>query len=158
MNIFGLAFSRWYLPAIHRNLKESASSFPSEFTTHKVLPSLVSALEFGGASAATILPLVIQFGKNLSPEDYPKAIITPLTKLYASPDRGTRMALLDHLPEYADKLDKKTVSEKIFPHLVSLQSIISWLFYTLNSKRASLTPSPSFEKQLPNPLTFWLPR
>ncbi|XP_006460920.1 hypothetical protein AGABI2DRAFT_69620 [Agaricus bisporus var. bisporus H97] len=100
-----------------KTLKESASSFPSEFTTHKVLPSLVSALEFGGASAATMLPLVIQFGKNLPPEDYPKAIITPLIKLYASPDRGTRMALLDNLPEYADKLDKKTVSEKLFPHL-----------------------------------------
>lgn len=85
-----------------------------------MLPSLVSALEFGGASAATMLPLVIQFGKNLPPEDYPKAIITPLIKLYASPDRGTRMALLDNLPEYADKLDKKTVSEKLFPHLVSL--------------------------------------
>jgi SCY1-like protein 1 len=30
------------------------------------------------------------------------------------------MALLDNLPEYADKLDKKTVDGKIFPHLVSL--------------------------------------
>lgn len=105
-----------------------------------------------------MLPLVVQFGKNLPPEDYPKAVITPLIKLYASPDRGTRMALLDHLPEYADKLDKKTVSEKIFPHLVSLQSVIFWLFYTLNSKPDSLTPSLSFEKQLPNPLTFWPPR
>ncbi len=108
----------------NRTLKESASSFPTEFATHKVLPSLVSALEFGGASAATIIPLVIQFGKNVSPEDYPNVIITPLIKLFASPDRGTRMALLDQLPEYADRLDKKTVSDKIFPHLVGHRGIL----------------------------------
>lgn len=84
-----------------------------------MLPSLVSALEFGGASAATILPLVLQFGKNVRPEDYAEAILAPLIKLFASPDRGIRMALLEHLAEYADKLDQKAVSDKIFPHLVS---------------------------------------
>lgn len=29
------------------------------------------------------------------------------------------MALLDHLQDYADKLDKKTVVDKIWPNLVS---------------------------------------
>ncbi|KAG6857787.1 hypothetical protein H0H87_004203 [Tephrocybe sp. NHM501043] len=100
-----------------RALKESSTSFPPEFTSNRVLPSLVTALEYGGASAAAILPLVLQFGSNVSPEEYPTVILVPLIKLYASPDRGNRMALLDHLPEYADKLDKKTVSDKIFPHL-----------------------------------------
>jgi hypothetical protein len=56
----------------------------------------------------------------VSPEDYPNVILAPLVKLFASPDRGTRMALLDHLPEYADRLDKKTVSDKIWPNLVRL--------------------------------------
>ena len=65
-----------------------------------------------------ILPIVLQLGKNTGPEEYPTVILGPLIKLYASPDRGTRMALLDHLPEYADKLDKKMVTDKIWPHLV----------------------------------------
>lgn len=99
-------------------MKESASSFPPEFASHRVLPSLLSVLEFGGASGPTILPLVLQFGNNVDPEDYAKDILAPITRLFASPDRGTRMALLEHLPEYVDKLDKKTVSDKIFPHLV----------------------------------------
>lgn len=89
-----------------------------------MLPSLVSALEFGGASAAIILPLVLQFGTNVSPEDYPNVIIAPLIKLYGSPDRGTRMALLEHLPEYADKLDQKAVSDKIYPQLVRPTAVI----------------------------------
>lgn len=77
-------------------------------------------MEYGGASAAAILPLVLQFSKNVSPEDYPNVILAPILKLYASPDRGTRMALLDHLPEYVDKLDQKVFSDKIFPHFVSI--------------------------------------
>ncbi|KAF9070890.1 ARM repeat-containing protein [Rhodocollybia butyracea] len=100
-----------------RTLHESVDSFPSEFATDRVLPSLISALDYGGASAATIIPLVLRLGKNVQDDKYGEAIITPLVKLYASPDRGIRMALLDHLPEYSDKLDKKTVDSKIFPHL-----------------------------------------
>jgi SCY1-like protein 1 len=102
-----------------RTLKESITSFPSEFTTQHVLPSLVSALEFGGASASAILPLVLQIGTNVSPEEYPGTILAPVIKLYASPDRGTRMALLSHLEEYVDRLDKKAVSDKVFPQLVT---------------------------------------
>ncbi|EIN12027.1 ARM repeat-containing protein [Punctularia strigosozonata HHB-11173 SS5] len=100
-----------------RTLKESMSSFPAEFASYKVLPSLVSALEYGGAAATAIIPLVLQIGKNVSPDDYSGIILAPLVKLYASPDRGTRMALLEHLSEYCDKLDKKTVVDKIWPNL-----------------------------------------
>ncbi|KAH9945690.1 armadillo-type protein [Amylocystis lapponica] len=103
--------------ALLRTLKESSESFPAEFVSFRVLPALVSALEFGGASAAAILPLVLQMGKNVAPENYSAVILVHLVKLYASPDRGTRMALLDHLSDYADKLDKKIVVEKIWPHL-----------------------------------------
>ncbi|KAJ3559364.1 hypothetical protein NM688_g390 [Phlebia brevispora] len=98
-------------------LKESASSLPPEFASFRVLPALASALEFGGASAAQLLPLVLQLGKNVAPQDYSSVIMVHLVKLFASPDRGTRMALLDHLSEFADKLDKKTVTEKIWPNL-----------------------------------------
>jgi len=143
----------------HRTLKDSASSFPTEFTTHKVLPSLVSALEFGGASAAVILPLVIQFGKNVPPENYPDTIIAPLVKLFASPDRGIRMALLEQLPEYVDKLDKKTVSDKIFLHLVSsLIYRVRQLSKMDISKLAFLTPLPQFVRHQLNPLLSSHPR
>ncbi|CCL98356.1 uncharacterized protein FIBRA_00351 [Fibroporia radiculosa] len=100
-----------------RTLKESSSSFPSEFISYRVLPSLLSALQFGGASAPAILPLVLQLGKSVAPADYPTVILAHLVQLFASPDRGTRLALLDHLPDYADKLDKKTVVDKMWPHL-----------------------------------------
>lgn len=103
--------------ALLKSLKDSAGSFPVEFSSFKIIPSLISALEYGGAAAPAILPLVLQFGKSLPPTDYPNVILGPVVKLFASPDRGTRMALLDHLPEFAQYLDKKLVSDKIWPNL-----------------------------------------
>ncbi|KAG6328916.1 hypothetical protein ID866_10173 [Astraeus odoratus] len=100
-----------------RTLKDSASSFPPEFAAFRIMPSLVSALEFGGASAASIVPLILQFGKSVPPEDYSRTVLMPLVKLFANPDRGTRMALLDSLPEYAEKLDKKVVVDQVWPNL-----------------------------------------
>ncbi|KAH7908980.1 hypothetical protein BJ138DRAFT_1067846 [Hygrophoropsis aurantiaca] len=100
-----------------RTLKDSMSSFPPEFSSHRVLPSLLSALDHAGASAASILPLILALGASVSPQEYSSAVLAPLVKLYASPDRGTRMALLDALPEYAEKLDKRMVTEQVWPHL-----------------------------------------
>lgn len=100
-------------------MKDSAASFPPEFAANRVVPALISALEFGGASAATLLPLVLEMGKSLPPAEHSNRILGPLVKLYATPDRGTRMALLDTLPEYAERLDNKTVTDKVWPHLVS---------------------------------------
>ncbi|KDQ53592.1 hypothetical protein JAAARDRAFT_183140 [Jaapia argillacea MUCL 33604] len=100
-----------------RSLKDSEPSLPPEFASNHVLPSLVSALEFGGPSAASILPLVLQLGKNVPPQEYSALILNPLVKLFSSPDRGTRMALLDHLAEYVEVMDKKTVCDKIWPNL-----------------------------------------
>jgi SCY1-like protein 1 len=96
-----------------------------------VLPSLISALEYGGAAAAAIIPLVLQIGQNVSTEEYATIILSPLVKLYASPDRGTRMALLDNLSEYYEKLDNKMVVDKIWPNLVRLALRSGWVVLIL---------------------------
>ena len=69
-------------------------------------------------SAPSIVPLVVQLGSYVLPDEYKALVLEPLVKLFANPDRGTRMALLDALPEFADKLDKQMVSDKIWPNLV----------------------------------------
>lgn len=104
-------------------MKESADSLPPEFATHRVLPTLVSALERGGAStsAASIVPLLLQLGKSVpTDEEYTTAVIGPVVSLFTSPDRGVRMALLDNLDGFKDKMDKKIVVDKVWPHLVSI--------------------------------------
>lgn len=106
-------------------VKESANSLPPEFATHRVLPALVSALERGGAStlAASIVPLLLQLGKNVpTDEDYVAGVIGPVASLFASPDRGVRMALLENLDDFKDKMDKKMVVDKVWPHLVGIHA------------------------------------
>ena len=71
-------------------------------------------------SGPSIIPLVIQLGTYVSSDEYKSLVLEPVIKIFANPDRGTRMAILEVLPEFADKLDKQIVSEKIWPHLVSI--------------------------------------
>jgi SCY1-like protein 1 len=107
-----------------RTIKDAAAagSIPNPFLLYKVLPSLLHSMSLPTAPSGAMLPLVLELGKLVPPTDYPKLVLDPVVKLYASPDRGTRMALLDGLGEYADKMDNKTVSEKVWPHLVSSRS------------------------------------
>ena len=70
-------------------------------------------------SAPSIIPLVIKLGTYVSSDEYKTLVLEPIVKLFANPDRGTRMAMLDVLPDFADKLDKQKVSEMVWPHLVS---------------------------------------
>lgn len=126
-------------------MKESANSLPPEFATHRVLPTLVSALERGGAStsAASIVPLLLQLGKNVpTDEEYKTVVIGPLVSLFASPDRGVRMALLDNLDDFKEKMDKKIVVDKVWPHLVGVApSARSSCPSKPHSKQGSRTPS-----------------
>jgi SCY1-like protein 1 len=107
--------------AVLRTIKDAAvaGGLPAPFTLYRVLPSLLHSISLPTAPSGAMLPLVLELGKMVPPGDYPKMVLDPVIKLYASPDRGTRMALLDGLGEYADKLDQRTVSDRIWPHLVS---------------------------------------
>lgn len=130
-------------------MKDSANSLPPEFASHRVLPSLVNALEFGGAPASQIIPLVLQLGVHASDEDQQTVVIAPILKLYSSQDRGTRMALLEHLNEYSDKLDKSTVADKVWPHLVCYEFAFKDVAVLMSrfSKRALQIQSLSFARR-----------
>ncbi|KAI0291130.1 hypothetical protein BC826DRAFT_1023864 [Russula brevipes] len=105
--------------ALLRTIKDAAPTLPSTFATHLVLPTLLTSLTHTtmSVSAPSTIPLVVQLGTYVSSDEYQGLVLDPIVKLFANPDRGTRMALLDVLPEFADKLDKQTVSEKVWPHL-----------------------------------------
>ncbi|WVR00194.1 hypothetical protein IAU59_007336 [Kwoniella sp. CBS 9459] len=97
----------------------SAGTLPGPFTVHKILPSLLHSLSLPSAPSSAMLPLVLELGKLVPPSEYPKVVLEPVVRLYTSPDRGTRMALLDGLGEYADKMDNKIVQEKVWPNLIT---------------------------------------
>lgn len=113
-----------------RTLKEvdakaaGTPSLPDEFLKYKVLPSLVRAFEFGGGGP-TLLPLILSLAESLPEKEYTASIIQPLIRMFATPDRAMRMALLEGLDKFADKLTNKDVTERVWPHLVSNPSHLS---------------------------------
>jgi SCY1-like protein 1 len=66
-----------------------------------------------------VLSSIIKVGGHLPDEEYVKVVIPCIIRMYATPDRGIRMALLEMLPSYVDRLTKKIVNDQIFPHVVS---------------------------------------
>jgi SCY1-like protein 1 len=105
--------------------KKGSQAIPSEFLRYNVLPSLVRAFEFGGGGPA-LLPLILSLAASLSEKEYSASIIQPLIRMFATPDRAMRMALLEGLDKFADKLTSKEVTEKIWPHLVSRVQWCPW--------------------------------
>lgn len=103
-----------------RTIKDAAGSglIPQPFLLYRVLPSLLHSLSLPTAPSSAMLPLVLELGKAVPPADYVRLVLEPVIRLYSSPDRGTRMALLDGLEQYVDKMDQKIVVEKVWPHLV----------------------------------------
>jgi SCY1-like protein 1 len=102
----------------HRKLDEVADDFPAEFFKMKVLPELLKSVEFGGGGAK-VFSTVMQIGQKLSDEEYETQVTPVVVRLFANPDRGIRVCLLDNLPLMIEHLPQKIVNDKIFPQMVS---------------------------------------
>jgi len=100
-----------------RLIESSASNLPPPFRAYRVVPSLMATLNQGGPTMSTVLPLAFKLARTLPSTEYLSVVIMPAIKLFPNQDRTVRMALLDALPEFVDKVDEKLVSEQIWPHL-----------------------------------------
>ncbi|OAK99700.1 ARM repeat-containing protein [Phaeosphaeriaceae sp. SRC1lsM3a] len=99
-------------------LDEVADDFPADFFKMKVLPELLKSVEFGGGGAK-VFSTVMQIGQKLSDDEYETQITPVVVRLFANPDRGIRVCLLDNLPLMIDHLPQKIVNDKIFPQMVT---------------------------------------
>ncbi|KAI6907606.1 ARM repeat-containing protein [Hortaea werneckii] len=95
-----------------------SDDFPEDFFKVKVLPELLKAVEFGGGGPKSF-GLVMRISTKLSEEEYEAQITPVIVRLFASPDRALRVCLLDNLPLMIDHLNQKTVTDKIFPQMVT---------------------------------------
>lgn len=91
----------------------------------KVLPELLKSVEFGGGGAK-VFGTVMKIGQKLSDEEYESQITPVVVRLFANPDRGIRVCLLDNLPLMIDHLPQKLVNDKIFPQMVSPYLCTPW--------------------------------
>jgi len=102
-----------------------SDDFPEDFFKVKVLPELLKSAEFGGGGPR-VITLIMRISDKLTEDEYNSQITPVIIRLFASPDRALRVCLLDNLPLMIDHLSQKTVSDKIFPQIVSQLSISSF--------------------------------
>ncbi|GAA6019640.1 hypothetical protein JCM11491_002836 [Sporobolomyces phaffii] len=101
------------------NGSTSTPPLPTGFLLYKILPSLLHTFEFSSSSAASLLPLILSLSTPLAAAEYSRLVVPPLLRMYQVPDRAVRMALLEGLDAYADKLTNKEVVDKVWPNLVT---------------------------------------
>ncbi|KAL5039323.1 Nuclear aminoacylation-dependent tRNA export pathway component [Batrachochytrium dendrobatidis] len=104
--------------AYFNTINTSVVLFPLEFCKYKILPELINALEFGGADAKALGP-ILKIGSRLDESAFGTLIVPIITKLFASSDRSIRVTLCESLGSYIGHLSQKIVSEKIFPNLAT---------------------------------------
>ncbi len=109
-------------------METSPESFPAPFVQRKVLPVLLNALNMQPNPQSTtpvtlagskLLPLCLRLAKTMPDAEWKTSMTPALVKAFGSPDRGMRMALLETLDMYADRLDNKTVTDKIWGSLIA---------------------------------------
>ena len=83
----------------------------------KVLPELLKSVEYGGGGPK-VFATVMKIGSKLSDDEYDSRITPVIVRLFANPDRGIRVCLLDNLHLMIDRLSPKIVTDKIFPQMV----------------------------------------
>lgn len=103
----------------HSDLGQLSDDFPEDYFKLKILPELIKSVEFGGGGPK-VFEVVMKISKKLSDEEFEAKVTPAVVRLFSSPDRAIRVSLLDNLPLMIDRLSQKTVNDKIFPQMVSM--------------------------------------
>ncbi|KAA8900633.1 armadillo-type protein [Sphaerosporella brunnea] len=99
-------------------LEKTGDQFPEDFFKMKVLPELLKSVEFGGGGPK-VFGAVLQIGEKLGSEEWENSITPVVVRLFALPDRATRVFLLDNLGRMIEHLSNKVVNDKIFPDMLT---------------------------------------
>ncbi|KAI6186856.1 hypothetical protein M3Y98_00178600 [Aphelenchoides besseyi] len=100
------------------NLKDNLDLFPDNIAKYKILPKLIHTYEYGDAGSHILIPM-FKLGRLLDEDEYQHRIVPCLVKLFSSPDRSTRVKLLERIDEFAPHLKPHIVNDKIYGNLVT---------------------------------------
>ncbi|MCP9259363.1 N-terminal kinase-like protein [Dirofilaria immitis] len=79
---------------------------------------LKDSYEYGDAGSHVLIPL-FRLGRLLDEDEYQLRIVPCLCKLFSSPDRVTRVKLLERIDEFAPHLTPQIVNERIYRDVAS---------------------------------------
>ncbi|KAJ3275059.1 hypothetical protein HDV01_001565 [Terramyces sp. JEL0728] len=98
------------------SIENEVEKFPIEFSKYKILPELINSLEFGGAGAKALKP-ILTIGSRLEHKEFEHLLLPTIVKLFGSNDRLLRLALLEKMPLYIDHLSTQVANDSIFSNL-----------------------------------------
>ncbi|VDO50962.1 unnamed protein product [Onchocerca flexuosa] len=99
-------------------LKNELDFFPDNIAKYRILPKLIHSYEYGDAGSQVLTPL-FRLGRLLDEDEYQLRIVPCLCKLFSSPDRATRVKLLERIDEFAPHLMPQIVNERIYKNVAS---------------------------------------
>ncbi|VDK58260.1 unnamed protein product [Anisakis simplex] len=99
-------------------LNDQLHIFPNDVAKYKILPQLIRSYEYGDAGPHILLPL-FKLGHLLDADEYQRTVVPCLCKLVSSPDRVTRVKLLEKIDQFAAHLSPQIVNEKVYGNLSS---------------------------------------
>lgn len=100
------------------SLTPSLDSFPPQMCRNKILPQLLNAFEYGNAGSSVLAPM-FKIGNHLDADEYQRKIVPCVVKLFSSPDRSTRVNLLQQIEFFVEHLSPNVVNDQIFPNIAS---------------------------------------
>lgn len=100
--------------AFYRELGTCVDSCPSKLATGLILPKISSLLQYGGCSAAALVPL-LRIARKLSTEAFAVRVAPSVLVMFSSNEPLIRMKLLENAELYAPLLPEKLVCDKIWP-------------------------------------------
>ncbi|KAJ3309046.1 hypothetical protein HDV04_000513 [Boothiomyces sp. JEL0838] len=100
------------------SIENEVEKFPIEFSKYKILPELINSLEFGGAGAKALKP-ILTIGSRLEFKEFEQLLLPTIVKLFNSNDRLLRLALLEKMPLYVEHLSSQVANDSIFSNLTS---------------------------------------
>lgn len=101
-----------------RKMNTLIDTIPDEIAKHKVMPLVLTVFDYGTPDY-TSLPVLLKIGGMLPADDFQRRVVPCLIKLFSSPDRATRIHLLQHLKSYIEHLDRSVINKEIFQHVVT---------------------------------------
>ncbi|KAI6649288.1 N-terminal kinase-like protein [Oopsacas minuta] len=102
---------------LYETITDKSDWLEPGFCRHKALPMLVHAFDFCAAQSLVLQPL-LKIGCKVEESEYQTKIVPCLVKMFVSPDRATRISLLQTISSYVAFLTTDVVSNQIYPHLV----------------------------------------
>jgi SCY1-like protein 1 len=102
-----------------KSLPTFCEDVPQSCRRYKLLPELLKSVEFAGAGNWHLLAALLKVADQLPDDEYAVKIAPVIGRYFECNDRALRVALLQNLNLFMDKLSAAFVNDKLFPLIAS---------------------------------------